>query len=162
MQTAQIISDVITRKIYYDLLKARSPKSRAEFLLALDAIEGGLGACPSGLPSWTEQARAIDDFLGAIQGDYAAGFLIGATGEVVTDPDERESGGLPTAVFRVVLDFKIQGALDVAVRFPQVIGGLSRIVANPGTSQGTVSAQGCRLSEGEIKTMLLAGLSVTP
>lgn len=162
MQTAQIISDVITRKIYYDLLKATSPKSTVKFLLALDAVEGGLGACASGLPSESEQARAIDDFLGAIQRDYAAGFLISAAGAVVTDPDERESGGLPTAVFRVVLDFKVQGALDIAVGFPEVIGGLSRVVANPGTGQGTVSAHGCGLSEGEMRAMTASELSVTP
>lgn len=162
MQTSQLICDAIKRKIYYDLLQDQSPDSKTEFLCALDAIEGGLGCVPSGLPGCTEQARAIDGLLQAITRDYANGSLISITGESVTDPDEREHGRTPTAVFRVVLDFAVQRTVVAPVCFPETIDAMARVVAIPGTAQATASAEGCRLTAGEITACLNEGLSVTP
>lgn len=162
MQTPALICDAIKRKFYYDLLQAESPESTVEFLCALDAVEGGLGASPSGLPSASEQARAIDGLLGAIKDDYSAGLLISITGEGVNDPDEREYCHVARGVFRVVLDFAITRAPHVPTRFPCSIDALSRVVVNDETDQGTVSAEGCRLTGGEIAAVMKEGLSVTP
>jgi hypothetical protein len=162
MQTSALIRDAIKRKFYYDLLQTESPDSKTEFLLALDSVDGGLGCVPSGLPGCTEQARAIEGLLFAITQDYSAGMLISIAGEGINDPDEREHGSTPKGVFRVVLDFAIEGTACTPVRFPEVIGALSRVVVNDETSQGTVSAEGCRLTAGEIKAVMTEGLSVTP
>jgi hypothetical protein len=162
MRTTEVISDAITRKIYYGLLHESEPESSVEFLLALDGIEGGIGASPSGLPGVTQEAQAVDDLLGAVSRDCAAGFLLSTAGYLVTDPDERTKGGLPTAVFRVVMEFKIERALDSTTRFPEVINGAAGVVLSAERSQGTISEAACNLTVGEKRLLRQAGLSVVP
>jgi len=162
MQASQVVYDAITRKIYYGLLDEAEPESAVEFMLALDGIEGGIGEVPSGLQGVTAEARATEELLLAIERDSRAGFLLSAAGYRVTDPDERTQGGTPTAVFRLVLEFKIERALGFETRFPETIAGLSGVVLSTERSQGTISEENCKLTAGEVKLLRQAGLSIVP
>jgi hypothetical protein len=162
MQATQVVYDAITRKIYYGLLDEAEPNSSVDFMLALDGIESGIGEVPSGLQGVTAEARATEELLLAVERDSRAGFLLSAAGYHVTDPDERTQGGTPMAVFRLVLEFKIEREMDFTTRFPEVIGGMAGLILSSERAQGTISEENCKLTTGEVKLLRQAGVSIVP